>query len=84
MKYRVVISSRASKELKRLPLSLQERISLAAASLADDPRPHGCLKMQGRQSYRIRVGDYRIVYDIHNRIVTVVIIEVGHRKDIYR
>lgn len=84
MKYRVVFSSRASKELKRFDLSVRERITDAADTLADDPRPHGCLKMRGADSYRIRVGDYRIVYEIHDRIVTVLVLEVGHRKDIYR
>ncbi len=83
MKYRVVFSSRASRELAKLPLPAQERISFAAAALSGDPRPHGCLKMRGMNSYRIRVGSYRVVYDIHDRIVTVEIVEVGHRKDIY-
>jgi mRNA interferase RelE/StbE len=84
MKYRVVFSSRAFKEIKRFTLPVRERISDAAGALADNPRPRGCLKMQGADSYRIRIGDYRIVYEIHDRIVTVLVLEVGHRKDIYR
>ena len=63
---------------------MQSRVLSAIGGLAEIPRPAGCRKLQGRPGFRIRIGDYRVVYDIHDNVVTVEIIEVGHRKDIYR
>ena len=84
MKYRLDITEAARKQLRRLDSSVQDRILAAVRGLADTPRPHGCLKLRGERSYRIRVGDYRIVYEIHDRIVTVLVVGIGNRKDIYR
>ncbi|MFC0776288.1 type II toxin-antitoxin system RelE family toxin [Terrimonas alba] len=58
-------------------------IKAAIYSLADNPRPHGYKKLKGRDAYRIRSGDYRIIYSIFDKILTVEVIAIGHRKDIY-
>jgi mRNA interferase RelE/StbE len=71
--------------MKRLPASVVQRILDAIYRLAADPRPHGCIKLKGFDNkYRIRVGDYRVLYEIHQKIVVVLIIEISHRKDAYR
>lgn len=57
----------------------------AIDDLANDPRPTGCVKLAGEEAlYRVRVGDYRILYQIHDRALLVVVIEIGHRREIYR
>lgn len=87
-RYRVVFTPRAEKDLRRLPLPVQMRIRDVVGGLAEDPRPHGYIKMKGsKQSeprYRVRVGAYRVIYQIHDDIITVEIAEIGDRKDIYR
>ena len=56
----------------------------AMDSLATNPRPHGVVKLSGQDAYRLRAGDYRIVYEIHDRILLVVVLDVGHRREVYR
>jgi len=58
-------------------------MSLFTSTLADNPRPQGCKKLKGRDGYRIRVGNYRIIYDIFDIELVVDFIALGHRKDIY-
>lgn len=84
MKYQVVIGRKARRQMDRFDKATRQRILAAAHALGDDPRPPGCLKMKGDPGYRIRLGDYRIVYEIHDRIVTVEVVRVGHRRDVYR
>lgn len=85
MTYRIVYQTGAQKQLSHLPTLAQTRITGAIGTLSGDPRPHGCKKLQNRNNqYRIRVGDYRVVYSIYDAIVTVEVIDIGHRKDIYR
>jgi mRNA interferase RelE/StbE len=85
MAYRVEIKPQAEKALLRMPNPQRRRISLAIDGLARDPRPPGCAKLAGAQdAYRIRVGDYRVVYEIENRVLVVYVVRVGHRKDVYR
>lgn len=84
-KYEVVIEKRADRELRRLPKTDRERVSDAIAALAEDPRPPGCKKLVVKpEAWRIRVGDYRVVYRIDDRILRVMVIRVGNRRDIYR
>lgn len=84
MKYTVGYRDIAERQLLRLDSIVQKRIVAAIDKLASDPRPARCKKLSGRPGYRIRIGDYRVVYDIHDRTVTVEIIEIGHRSRIYR
>ncbi|MEL6462386.1 MAG: type II toxin-antitoxin system RelE/ParE family toxin, partial [Cyanobacteria bacterium J06621_15] len=79
------ISKSASKQIKKLSSEIQERIQVEIDSLAVEPRPDGVKKLKGRESgYRIRVGDYRIIYDIFDDILLVTVVEVGHRSSIYK
>jgi mRNA interferase RelE/StbE len=84
MSYAISILRRAQKELADLPVGACERVRDAVRALAQDPRPPGCLKLTGREGWRIRVGDYRVIYEIDDRQQTVTVLHIGHRRDIYR
>lgn len=85
MAYRIAYQPGVQKQLRRLPTTMQVKIVTAIDSLSGDPRPQGCKKLKNRiNRYRIRVGDYRVIYAIQDAIVTVEVLEVGHRSDIYR
>lgn len=84
MSYQLAILRRAVKELAQLPEKDRLRIEADIESLATNPRPHGVKKLTGREGYRIRSGDYRVVYEITDRQRTVTVLHVGNRKDIYR
>ena len=84
MTYAVEMLRSAQKQLTRLPAEDQERILVAMEALADAPRPQGCSKLTGRDAWRIRVGDYRIIYEIFDDRRVVIVVVVGHRKDAYR
>ena len=81
--YQVVIEKQAQKQLAKIPPPFYNNIAAALKDLSADPRPHGCKKLKGRPGYRIRVGDYRIIYSIHDKVLIVMILAIGHRKDIY-
>ena len=73
------------KDLRRITAADVSKIIAVVTGLADDPRPHGCMKIQGSDlAYRIRVGDYRIIYEIYERRLIVEIVRVKHRRDVYR
>jgi mRNA interferase RelE/StbE len=82
--YKVYILKRAQRELAQLPTEIYERVRNAIRSLSQDPRPPGCLKLSGREGWRIRVGNYRVIYDIDDIHQTVTVLHIGHRRDIYR
>ena len=84
MKYTLLLGRTAETELNRLSDLIQARLSKRILSLENDPRPQGCKKLSDRQEYRVRVGDYRIVYSIDDGERTVLVIAVGHRGEIYR
>lgn len=84
MIYTVSILRRAQKELGQLPSGAYERVRDAIGALAQAPRPPGCLKLKGREGWRIRVGDYRVIYEIDDQQQTVTVLHVGHRRDVYR
>ena len=84
MSYHVVILSLARREIDKLPRDVKLRIAARIVSLEEDPRPNGAIKMQGAESYRIRIGDYRVVYTIDDEVRIVAIIRAGHRRDVYR
>lgn len=82
--YRVIVSKTASKELADLPTQAVNRIIPAIKKLGDDPRPPGSKKLKGENdSWRIRIGDYRVIYTIDDAIRIVDVRKVGHRKDVY-
>ncbi len=83
MEYDVFILRRAQKELANLPKSNYERGRDAIAALASNPRPAGCKKLSGREGWRIRSGDYRIIYEIDDRQRQVTVLHEGHRRDVY-
>lgn len=82
--YQLVIDRNAQKQLGKIPPPHFNRIVKAVNGLSSDPRPKGYKKLTGRSGYRIRVGDYRIIYTIEDNILTIFIIDIGHRKDIYK
>ncbi len=85
MAWRVEIKASAVREIKQLPKRDQRRVIKAIESLAEQPRPRGARKLIGAEdAYRIRVGDYRIVYQLADDVLTVFIVRVRHRKDVYR
>lgn len=73
----------ARRQLRKLPLDVADRLTRACFALAQDPRPPGCKKLKGEPGYRIRVGEYRIVYEIDDAIRVVLVQRAGPRKDIY-
>ncbi len=84
MSYTVDIHTPAKKSLSRLPENAQARIARSLLALAETPRPHGVVKLTGREAWRIRVGDYRVIYTIDGAQKEVVIYAIGHRREIYR
>jgi mRNA interferase RelE/StbE len=83
--HKVTFSRSARKELEKLPQQLVERIFPKIESLAVAPRPAGCKKLKGGQNlWRLRVGDYRVVYSVDDACMTVDIVAVGHRSEAYR
>jgi mRNA interferase RelE/StbE len=84
MAYFVNFSKQAFKELEKISEPNYSRIKKAIYGLADNPRPNGYKELKGIEGYRIRVGDYRIIYDIFDSQLIIEIITLGDRKDIYR
>lgn len=85
MAYEIQLTSRAQKSLKKLEKRVLAKIASIIDSLETDPRPNGVKKMKGHDNrYRVREGDYRVVYQIDDGKLLVLIIDIGHRKDIYR
>ena len=82
--YRLYIKPSAVKEIESLPKKDRVRVIKKIQGLANDPRPPGCEKLTGEEKFRIRQGRYRIVYSIIDKELIVIVIKVGHRKDIYK
>lgn len=84
-RYRVDLSAAAERELRKADLAVRPRLAEALRGLADNPRPHGSIKMAGpRPRYRVRVGDYRIVYEIADHVLIVTVLRIGNRREVYR
>lgn len=83
-KYTVLLTKKAQKQLDKLSDAIANPLLEAIANLEENPRPQGYIKLKGRDGYRIRVGNYRIIYDIFDDTLIVDIITLGHRKDIYK
>jgi mRNA interferase RelE/StbE len=83
-RYEVELSEVAKKELAKLETLVQDRIRLAFRVLSANPRPPLARKLRGRKGYRIRVGDYRIIYEVFDDKIVVIVVRIGHRREIYR
>jgi mRNA interferase RelE/StbE len=83
--YQVLFTRAADRDLQKLPDDVQKRIVRAVAALAHDPRPPGAVKLAGEDDlWRIRVGDYRVIYTVEDDRLVVVVIRIAHRRDAYR
>jgi mRNA interferase RelE/StbE len=84
-RYRVEIARRSLKTLAALPRGEQQRVRAAIDLLADNPRPPGCRKLTGEDDvYRVRVGAYRVVYEVFDDRLVIHVVRVGHRRDVYK
>ena len=83
-KYKLVFKQSVSKDLHALPKRDIARILKCIQALAREPRPQGCEKLSGQDRYRVRQGVYRIIYEIHDEVLTVVVVKIGHRREVYR
>lgn len=81
--YKLLIEKQVVKQIEKIPEPYYSHVRSAILALAVNPRPNGYKKLKGRDGYRIRQGDYRIIYDVRDHILTIQIVAVGHRKDIY-
>ena len=81
--YTIRITKFAQKQLDKLPDNIADRLIDGIYALSENPRPSGCKKLKGRVGYRIRVGDYRIIYEIFDSELLVAVMAIGDRKDIY-
>ncbi len=84
MPYRVELETRARREFLDLPKDIQSRLALVIDDLQKNPRPPGAKKMTGQEGYRVRKGDYRVLYTVHDKESLVRIYRIGHRREVYR
>lgn len=84
MAYKISFTRQSKKDLADLPKSEFKKIEVAIAKLADNPRPSKSKKLTGRDGWRIRVGDYRVIYLIEDNNLVVIVVEIGHRKEVYK
>ncbi len=83
--YAIQFKPAALRQLEKLPRQAQRRIGLKIEALRDDPFPAGCKKLAGLPDvWRVRVGDYRVVYRVHRGVLLVLVLAVGHRREVYR
>ncbi len=84
MSYHVDFTTAAARQVRKLPRPVRDRILDAVEGLIDDPRPHGAKKLVGEQTaWRIRVGDYRVIYDVFDAELTVTVVRAAHRREAY-
>ena len=82
--YKLLIKPTAGKEIEAVPKQDRRRIVAKITSLSRNPRPPGCEKLSGHDQYRLRQGNYRILYEIQDLDLVVLLVKVGHRRDVYR
>ena len=83
-KYKIEFKKSAIKELYSIPKKDLRKIISKIEMLADDPRPHGSIKLTGKEQYRIRHGNYRVLYSIEDETLIIYIVKIGHRRVIYK
>ena len=85
MAYRIEVKPSVAKALGKLPRDVQTRLAAKIDSLAQDPRPKGAKKLSGEaETYRVRSGDYRVIYQIREEALLVLVVRIGHRREVYR
>ena len=84
MTYSVEILRSAQKQLSKINRQDQDRIISTVEALADNPRSQGCKKLSGRPAWRIRIGSYRVIYEIQDNKLLVLVVNIGHRREVYR
>jgi mRNA interferase RelE/StbE len=85
LEYRIQFAPSARRQLEDLPMKIQRRIAAHIDQLAFNPRPRGSIKLEGEDDlYRIRVGKYRVIYGIQDDELIVLVLRIGHRRDVYR
>ena len=84
MPYSVFIKPSAAKELEGIPIKDRRRIVRRIQGLGSDPRPSGCEKLAGDDRFRVRQGDYRVLYSVDDEARAVLIVKIGNRRDVYR
>ena len=85
MLYRIEWLPVARRQLRKLPRGAAERVFSLVDALAENPRPEGCRKLAGHDArFRVRSGDYRAIYEVRDRVLVVLVVTVGHRRDVYR
>jgi mRNA interferase RelE/StbE len=82
--YKIYFKESVEKDFRTIPKKYLQKILLRIEALAKDPRPAGHEKLTGQDRYRVRQGEYRIIYSIQNKDLTIWVVKVGHRKDVYR
>jgi mRNA interferase RelE/StbE len=82
--YTVQFRPRAAKQLKALPKGVRRTIAQVIDALAENPRPSGAVQLKGTDFMRVRVRDYRVVYEVRDDVLLVLVVRIGHRRDIYR
>jgi mRNA interferase RelE/StbE len=82
-RYRIEVTPAAARQLRKLDRAVALRIRGAIELLAVDPRPPGSRPLRGRPGFRVRVGDYRLIYTVHDDVLLVVVLRLGHRRDVY-
>lgn len=84
MSYRVEFTTAAARQVRKLPRPARDRVLDAIEDLGEDPRPHGAKKLVGEQTaWRVRIGDYRVIYDVFDAELTVSVIRAAHRREVY-
>ena len=84
MSYRIEFTPSARRDMRKLPRHIVPRVDERILSLAENPRPHNVEKLTGQNRYRVRVGNYRVVYHIHDDVLVVLVVAIGDRKEVYR
>lgn len=84
MPYQVQIIPSAQRELGKLPIKVRQRVATVIDGLAGEPRPVGCVKLTGPNLWRVRMGDYRVVYQIQQKELIVLVVRIAHRREVYR
>ena len=85
MAYAIQFKPAALRQLEKLPRDLQKRMASKIQALRDDPFPSGCKKLFGEPgTWRVRIGDYRVIYQVHRGVLLILVINIGHRREAYR